>query len=413
MQINHASSLRASVNDAPHAPSSGGDGSGDPAGFSSLLRQSQAAAAPATTMPKAAAPAAHADAPARAPDREPGRTSDQNDAAPAEPDDAAANEITNRSRALPKPRPRGAETPAHAKPAQDAASADAKPADKPGAAATAATAGTATTAQIDPGIAHWLAALQRPTGAPEARPAGEAADGANAPTIDDASAARATRADDGAVGADPKDKAAHGSARFAAAADAAGLPAPSSETPRGEVAPVATARTLASADGVAAGALSAAPSTPRDVAAAVSVPIPTPVNAPDFAQTLGLQLSVLAKDGVQRAELHLNPAEMGPVSVQIVMDGTQARIDFGADVAATRSAIEAGLPELASALRDAGFTLAGGGVSQHSSPRGDGGGQPDTRTPHRGGRTAPDDTVARVSTAARRIVTAGGVDLYA
>ena len=53
---------------------------------------------------------------------------------------------------------------------------------------------------------------------------------------------------------------------------------------------------------------------------------------------------------------------MGPVSVQIVMDGTQARIDFGADLAATRHTIEAGLPELASALRDAGFTLVGGGV---------------------------------------------------
>jgi len=92
------------------------------------------------------------------------------------------------------------------------------------------------------------------------------------------------------------------------------------------------------------------------------VTIATPVAAPVFAQSLGLQMSVLARDGVQHAELHLNPADMGPVSVQIVMDGTQARVDFGADVAATRHAIEAGLPELASALRDAGFTLAGGGV---------------------------------------------------
>jgi len=125
-----------------------------------------------------------------------------------------------------------------------------------------------------------------------------------------------------------------------------------------------------------------------------------------------VQLSVFAKDGVQRAELHLNPAEMGPVSVQIVMEGTQARIDFGADVAATRHAIEAGLPELASALRDAGFTLAGGGVSQHSGQRGDGR-QADGGSPQRGQRTASDEAVARVTTAARRVVTRGGVDLYA
>ena len=49
------------------------------------------------------------------------------------------------------------------------------------------------------------------------------------------------------------------------------------------------------------------------------------------------------------------------------MDGAQARVDFGADSATTRELIESGLPELAAALRDAGFTLAGGGVSQHSA----------------------------------------------
>ena len=66
--------------------------------------------------------------------------------------------------------------------------------------------------------------------------------------------------------------------------------------------------------------------------------LPTPLHAPDFAQALGVQLSVLASDGVQHAELHLNPAEMGPVSVQIAIDGTQAQVDFGADMAATRQA---------------------------------------------------------------------------
>jgi len=101
------------------------------------------------------------------------------------------------------------------------------------------------------------------------------------------------------------------------------------------------------------------------------------------------------------------------VSVQIVMDGTQARVDFGADMAATRQAIEAGLPELASALRDAGFTLAGGGVSQHAAGRGDGGdgtnagGDPGRR------RSVDVGTVQQVGAAARRIVTAGGVDLFA
>ena len=65
---------------------------------------------------------------------------------------------------------------------------------------------------------------------------------------------------------------------------------------------------------------------------------------------------------MQQAELHLNPAEMGPVSIQIALDGSEARIEFGADLAATRAPSSA--PARARrALRDAGFTLAGGGVS--------------------------------------------------
>lgn len=99
----------------------------------------------------------------------------------------------------------------------------------------------------------------------------------------------------------------------------------------------------------------------------LTVQVSTPADAPEFREALGVQVSLLARDGVQRAELHLNPAEMGPISVHIVTDGAQARVDFGADSATTRELIESGLPELAAALRDAGFTLAGGGVSRHSA----------------------------------------------
>jgi flagellar hook-length control protein FliK len=99
--------------------------------------------------------------------------------------------------------------------------------------------------------------------------------------------------------------------------------------------------------------------------------------------------------------------------VQIVMYGTQARIDFGADVAATRHAIEAGLPELASALRDAGFTLAGGGVSQHAGGRqgsdGDGARRDGAASRSVGSLEAGDSTAHVVRTR----VAAGGVDVYA
>lgn len=169
----------------------------------------------------------------------------------------------------------------------------------------------------------------------------------------------------------------------------------------------------ADAVGNLAAASATASARAESAAAPAGVAITTPVDGPDFAQQLGLSLAVLARDGVQHAELTLNPADLGPVSVQIAVDGTQARVDFGADLAATRQAIEAGLPALAGALRDAGFTLAGGGVSDHAGSRG--GREPGAdgaSEPRRFERVA-DEGVSRLATAARRAITRGGVDLFA
>lgn len=88
---------------------------------------------------------------------------------------------------------------------------------------------------------------------------------------------------------------------------------------------------------------------------------------PSFAPELGARLSLLAADGVQQAQLHLNPAEMGPVAIQIQLDGQQAQISFQAENAETCKVLEQGLPDLAAALREAGLTLSGGGVFQQSS----------------------------------------------
>ena len=151
---------------------------------------------------------------------------------------------------------------------------------------------------------------------------------------------------------------------------------------------------------------------------AFTLSLSTPVNAAEFREALGLQVSLLARNGVQTAELHLNPADMGPVSIQIVMDGNQARVDFGADVAATRKAIEASMPELASALRDAGFTLAGGGVSQHAKSQSQAQDQnnKEARQSASGSRltaSAGSADAALAPTLLRRApTTLGGVDLF-
>ena len=447
----HSSSLRATLGDAASQAANGGTPSrvsDDPGGFASLLRQTQAtpialslhAPAPAPTLaapPTPPTPPADA-APSMQPTTEPGHPSDDAQASESESRadarPAPVSDATRQSRALLKGKLRAADG-AHvaardARPALDARETrTGDTAAKPVTAqcnapetqltsADTANGATGAVAAIDPSVMHWLAGLQRAAGRP-AEAVGDRADGQAVAGDGEATGVESRDGTKGGRSADPKldaasrDKAA---AVRAEAADAASAGSFMAAVPaaRGGMADRPWVETVGGAgDGAAAGAgaIAPAPTAGTDAASPTTVVIATPVTAPDFAQQLGLRLSVLAKDGVHTAELHLNPADMGPVSVQIVIDGTQARVDFGADIAATRQAIENGLPELASALRDAGFTLAGGGVSQHAGGRHGGGADTSRRDDTR--RAMGENEVKRVATAARRIVTRGGVDLIA
>jgi len=431
----NATSPRSSINDAaPPAADTATMGT-DPAGFASLLRQTRAVPLPAVAAPAAPPVAAAAAKPA---DAEPAPA--PNDEASAEAPTPQDSDPTGRSRALLKgklraadgalPTQRGIKPGAPVSDAAKASANDAAGADKRADAATPSAASAEPA--LDPGVMHWLANLQRTAAA--AGDAGGAKAGTDAPAATDDAGAQAANGDDSSdrargraagpsaaelkADADLKDAAAQGRARLDDASSAGLFAQALAEQRPTEKAPVQPASGVSGSKDAAtlsAASLAPAPGAVADIAAPAAVVVAAPVTAPDFAQELGLKLSLLVRDGVQQAELHLNPAEMGPVSVQIVMDGTQARVDFGADMAATRQAIEAGLPELASALRDAGFTLAGGGVSQHAGGRGDGsdsnaGGDP---ARHRGIGKVSADAVQRVGVAARRIVTAGGVDLFA
>ena len=144
----------------------------------------------------------------------------------------------------------------------------------------------------------------------------------------------------------------------AMAADASAVPAlrAAAETPIAQPLPAPHASLMpATAASVAAAATLAVPLAFEAQLAAV-------LDSAAFTPALATQVSWLVREGVQHARLSLNPAEMGPVTVQIAIDGTQARVDFSADLAATRAAIESSLPALAAALHESGLKLAGGGV---------------------------------------------------
>jgi len=280
----------------------------------------------------------------------------------------------------------------------------------------------------EPSLPPWLLALQHPTTPPVAAAAGTASDATQRSAsstepvpftpADNAGLAKDKAADELKARPDPNAASPTNSAAWAAASSAHGAAVERAGQHASEEQRSATPITIdahPSAAALGAAAFNPLAGSTRESAVPLAVNLPTPLASPEFAQALGVQMSVLATDGVQHAELQLNPAEMGPVSVQIVIDGTRAHVDFGADLAATRQAIEAGLPELAGALRDAGFTLTGGGVSQHS------GGRSGAQDPGRdtGGNARRDTDASSVAVAAagtarlRRTVSAGGVDLYA
>ncbi len=108
--------------------------------------------------------------------------------------------------------------------------------------------------------------------------------------------------------------------------------------------------------------LGAAQSLQPAVGPPVEAHVAAALDSPAFAPALANHVTWLIHEGHQHARLTLNPAELGPLTVKIMVDGNHARVDFSADMAVTRSAIEASLPVLAAALHESGLTLAGGGV---------------------------------------------------
>ena len=153
-----------------------------------------------------------------------------------------------------------------------------------------------------------------------------------------------------------------------------------------------------------------------------SATLAAPFGSVDFAQALAEKVSMWVSsakdDGTMTAELHLNPAEMGPINVKISLDGQSAHVDFAAAALETRQAIEASLPMLSSALGDVGLSLTGGDVSSQTSQQ-----QAFSQAaaqaqagrqvgPAQAGDSDADGLAMR-SVSAPRAGRAGGLDLYA
>jgi flagellar hook-length control protein FliK len=232
--------------------------------------------------------------------------------------------------------------------ARDAAGAPRRARDGGGLASPDGTTADGTAADARPGAArsargaaHGAGHASARTGA--ARPGGGSATGRDAPPGSDGQADGGAA---GATGAAVADAARSIGERLrAGAAEAAppGAPAPSA---------------LAAAPPTAAGGEAPAPAETPPTSYTVTVP----VHEPRFADAFAERISWLLREGLQVAELTLHPQELGPVRIELALDGDAATIGVVAAQAETRGAIEQALPRLRELLAQQGVQLGGASV---------------------------------------------------
>ena len=77
--------------------------------------------------------------------------------------------------------------------------------------------------------------------------------------------------------------------------------------------------------------------------------------SPGWADALGSRLQMLVGQNLNRAQIRLDPPELGAVEVQINLGERGAQLFFGSDNAAAREALDAALPRLRELMGEAGF----------------------------------------------------------
>ncbi|RYY92637.1 MAG: flagellar hook-length control protein FliK, partial [Comamonadaceae bacterium] len=153
----------------------------------------------------------------------------------------------------------------------------------------------------------------------------------------------------------------------------------------------------------------AAPALPVHQAA-----LPSHPQSPAFAGDLGAELRWMVEAGLQQAELHLNPAELGPIQVQLSLQSQTAEIHFAAAHATTRDSIQQALPVLREMLAGQGLQLGQAGVSGGDAGREFA--QAQAQAQERVARAAAGPAVAAAGAAAPRAAPRAGrgmLDLYA
>jgi flagellar hook-length control protein FliK len=140
-----------------------------------------------------------------------------------------------------------------------------------------------------------------------------------------------------------------------------------------------------------------------------------PLTHPDWSKDLGEQIVWMNNKAISAAEIRLNPAHLGPISVRIDVNQDQATILFTAQHADVKDAIEASIPRLREMLATQQLNLINVNISQNStSDQGRSQSQAFSKTPenHEQGIEGVTDTLEQMEHD-RVVVSKGLLSLYA
>lgn len=174
------------------------------------------------------------------------------------------------------------------------------------------------------------------------------------------------------------------------------------------------------ADSNATGAHDSAPSSVQihhgsgrtPVSGGMLATLPSPLATPQWQQEFSQQIVHLVQRGEQRVALHLNPAELGPLVVDMEISEHGALLQFASGHAQVRSALEQALPQLRDALAEQGISL---GETHIGSERHEQqafafrGNAPESDDARQGGSATPEPALAGVSAV---LPADGRVNLY-
>jgi len=97
-----------------------------------------------------------------------------------------------------------------------------------------------------------------------------------------------------------------------------------------------------------------------------TVSVESRVGTPRFADETAQQVTWLAKNGIEHAEIRVKPADLGPISVRIEMQNNEAVISFAVTQPETRVAVEDALHRLQEMLAESGISMGETSVGDQS-----------------------------------------------